>query len=70
LIEDAAFSCEVAQLIAFKVSRELAWRVGLDERGALTWSDGDEQFRSEPLASRGRRALATIVGWLPLEPHL
>jgi putative cardiolipin synthase len=70
LIEDAAFSCEVARLIAFKVSRELAWRVGLDERGALTWTDGNEQFRSEPLASRRRRALAKIVGWLPLEPHL
>jgi putative cardiolipin synthase len=70
MIEDADFSREVAELIAIKVGRELAWRVRLDDRGALTWTDGNERYRSEPLASRARIALATIVGLLPLEPHL
>jgi putative cardiolipin synthase len=70
LLDDAALSCAVTDLLAHKMSGELAWRVQLDARGHLQWSDGHEQFQSEPRATWGRRLLARLVGSLPFESQL
>ena len=70
LVDDAELSCEVADLLTQKMGRDLAWRVQLDARGRLLWSDGREQFHSEPRATLGRRALAFVVGLLPFESQL
>lgn len=50
-----------------------SWAVSL-KRGRLTWADraGDRThvLHHEPDASPGRRVLARVLGWLPIEPQL
>jgi putative cardiolipin synthase len=50
-----------------------SWKVGL-EKGRLAWSDRvDGRARSvhvEPDATLGRRILARVLGWIPIEPQL
>ena len=49
-----------------------SWRVRLDPRGGLAWTGeaGSPVWRSEPGASRARRALAWLVRLLPVESQL
>ncbi|WP_062226352.1 phospholipase D family protein [Aureimonas frigidaquae] len=63
---DAIFEAEIQP--------EMSYALSLDADGALEWrgrSDGlEERFEDEPEASFGRKALATLVGLLPLESQL
>jgi putative cardiolipin synthase len=46
----------------------LSWRLTLDARGGLVW--GGEPGPREPGATLGRRLLARVVRWLPVESQL
>lgn len=54
-----------------------SWAVRLEE-GGLVWSDGPRAgeegdgrtWRGEPETGIGRRVLARVLGWLPIEPYL
>jgi putative cardiolipin synthase len=49
-----------------------SWAVRLDGAGRLAWSDAaaGEPLRGEPGTTWTRRALARVLGWLPIEPYL
>jgi cardiolipin synthase C len=71
--QDARLADLLGQEHARLVEPERSWRVSL-EGGRLAWSDvvaGRRRvLRGEPGATRGRRLVARVLGWLPIEPQL
>ena len=47
-----------------------AYRLSLDENGDIVWKIDGETFTRDPDSAWWRRALARIIGWLPIENEL
>ncbi|MFC3551170.1 phospholipase D family protein [Lysobacter cavernae] len=73
LFRDRALTAELLRSYAQKTGPRSSYWVQLVD-GRLTWEDGSEDpphhWTREPDASLGRRVLARVVGWLPLESQL
>jgi len=65
---------EMDRIFAEEISPAMSYRVTLDGDDGLIWSATESgvavQLTQEPEASLGRRILARVVGWLPLESQL
>lgn len=75
VFEVPALLAELRALFAAETAPESSYALGLDERGDLLWrANGEDgvaaEWASEPHASVLRRAIARLVGWLPLESQL
>ncbi|WP_152046730.1 phospholipase D family protein [Aureimonas psammosilenae] len=65
----------MSELFNEETDPAMSYAVALDEGGKLCWTaekEGEKSalYESEPDAAVGRRLLATVVGWLPLESQL
>ncbi|MCA0198091.1 MAG: phospholipase D family protein [Proteobacteria bacterium] len=73
LFDCADAAAELDDLYAKKTSPQTSYRLELAD-GSLRWHDPDGKppriWRDEPHASWSRRALARVVGWLPVESQL
>ncbi|MEO8244078.1 MAG: phospholipase D family protein [bacterium] len=62
------------QLFADEIASDVSYAVRLDKQARLSWIGTEEHgpviYHREPGASLIRRAIARIVGWLPLESQL
>jgi putative cardiolipin synthase len=69
LVRSPELSREFEASFELKTSPQAAWRVRLVD-GDLRWSDGEEEFEDEPLASAGRRFQAWFARVFPIESQL
>ena len=71
--ESPAAATELDQLYAAKTSPQTSYRLQLVD-GQLLWHDPDgmppQIWDREPRASVWRRAVARVIGWLPIESQL
>ena len=71
VFDHPALAAEVKRLFDAGTRPESAWRVTLDEGGALRWhGEGGQTWAREPEASAGLRALVWLLSWLPIESQL
>jgi putative cardiolipin synthase len=69
LVEDAALTAHLDGIFATQTSGRHAWQVTLKE-GKLDWSDGEENFDSDPKASAWRKFQAWMTRALHLDAQL
>ncbi len=69
LVENAVLASQLETIFVTQTSGQRAWRVTLKD-GALTWSDGNENFDSDPKASAGKRFTAWLSRVLGLDSQL
>jgi putative cardiolipin synthase len=69
LVENALLAGQLEQIFARQTEGEHAWRVTL-EKGSLRWTDGREQFDSDPQAPASRRFQAWMTRVLHLDAQL
>ena len=60
---------KLQELFAEQSSAQHAWRLDMRD-SKVVWIDGERLLTSEPEAGFIRRALSTVLGWLPLERQL
>ncbi len=74
LFDHPGLAREVHAEYAHLAKAKMSYEVALDDRGALRWHDRmvepAQVHDRDPDSSRGQRALARILGWLPLESQL
>ncbi|MET0755317.1 MAG: phospholipase D-like domain-containing protein, partial [Pseudoxanthomonas sp.] len=74
LFEDPAMARRLRDEYLRLTDPALSYRLLLNEEGELRWLDSTQAspvlLESEPDASRWRRALARMSGWLPIESQL
>ena len=74
LFDDPVLAAQLRAEYLRLTTPQLSYWVYRDEDGALTWLDGASQppviVTHEPDAGPWSRAVARMVGWLPIEPHL
>ena len=72
-VQDSELAGQVAQEFDRLIDPARSWAVSLTD-GRLTWTDEvagiPRAVHHEPGASRARRVVARILGWLPIEPLL
>ncbi len=69
LVESPALAQQLETIFASQSGSQRAWQVTLED-GDLRWSDGEENFDSDPKASAGRRFQAWITRVLHLDAQL
>jgi putative cardiolipin synthase len=69
LVENEILGAEFEAIFATQSSSHHAWEVTLRDN-RLFWSDGSEHFERDPGASAGKRFVAWITRWLPVEAQL
>ena len=69
LVESPALAQQLETIFASQSASQRAWQVTLED-GDLRWSDGEENFDSDPKASAGRRFQAWITRVLHLDAQL
>jgi putative cardiolipin synthase len=69
LVEDAALASQLEALFIKHVAGAHAWRVTLED-GELRWSDGEETYAHDPMASAWQRFQAWITRVLRLDAQL
>ena len=69
LVENAVLASQLETIFATQTSGQRAWQVMLKD-GDLTWTDGNENFDSDPKASAGKRFKAWLTRVLGLESLL
>jgi putative cardiolipin synthase len=69
LVDNAALAAQFRQIFDTQTAGSRAWSVTLGE-GGLHWSDGKEEFDSEPKASFSRRFQAWLARVLGLDAQL
>ena len=69
LVENAVLASQLETIFATQTSGQRAWHVMLKD-GDLRWSDGNENFDSDPKASAGKRFAAWLTRVLGLESLL
>lgn len=70
LVEHTALAEYMHSLFERWTDEDYAWRLSLNERGELQWLAEGEVWTREPDASRTRRLITWLVGWLPIESQL
>jgi hypothetical protein len=68
-VENPVLAQELEAIFASQSSGQRAWHVTLND-GDLHWSDGEENFDSDPKAPAGRRFQAWITRVLHLDAQL
>jgi putative cardiolipin synthase len=73
VFEHAGLVREIRDIFAKETSSQRSYRIGLD-RGRLIWQDGTAGavtiLRDEPEAALGRKMLARLIAFLPIESQL
>jgi putative cardiolipin synthase len=73
VFEHAELVREIREIFAKETSSQRSYRIGLD-RGRLIWQDGAAGavtiLRDEPEAAFGRKILARLIAFLPIESQL
>ena len=69
LVENAVLASQLEGIFTTQSSGQRAWQVMLKE-GELTWTDGNENFDSDPKASAGKRFQAWLARVLGLDSLL
>ena len=69
LVDNMALAAQFRTIFETQTAGQRAWRVTLAE-GGLHWSDGKEEFDSEPKASLSRRFQAWLARVLGLDAQL
>ena len=73
VFRDRALTDDLSEMFNAKAGPRDSYRVELQD-GKLRWIDGSEQparvWTREPEANFGRRAMARVIGWLPVESQL
>ena len=73
LFTDAALAADMRALFQHSTSRDTSYRLFLDD-GALRWSDATEEpakvWTRDPETGFWRRALVSVMRWLPIESQL
>ncbi|MFC3815989.1 phospholipase D family protein [Lysobacter sp. GCM10012299] len=73
LFRDPQLSGDLLRTFEAKTSASNSYKLWLDD-GELRWRDGSAQppreWTHEPAVGMGRRALARVIGWLPVESQL
>lgn len=70
LVHQPALASELVDLFSQWTTPDFAYELTLDEQDQLRWQAGEEVWGSEPHASRFRRSVAWLLGWLPIEGQL
>ncbi|ARU05494.1 hypothetical protein CCO03_13090 [Comamonas serinivorans] len=70
MFEDPGLAADVARM--FTAARATSYAVSQTADGALRWTDvgGTQTWRHDPETSVFKRALARVIGWLPIESQL
>jgi putative cardiolipin synthase len=69
LVESPALARQLADIFALQTDSQHAWRVTL-QGDSLHWSDGKEEYGSDPKASMWRRFQSWIIRTLGMESQL
>ena len=69
LVDSDVLASQLEAIFATQTSGQRAWRVMLED-GGMTWSDGNDAFDSDPMASTGRRFRAWLSRLLHLDAQL
>jgi putative cardiolipin synthase len=73
VFRDRALTDDLSEMFNAKAGPRDSYRVELQD-GKLRWIDGSSQparvWTREPEANFGRRAMARVIGWLPVESQL
>ena len=69
LVENAVLASQLETIFATQTSGQRAWQVILKD-GNLSWTDGNENFDSDPKASAGKRFTAWLSRVLGLDSQL
>jgi putative cardiolipin synthase len=73
LFKDRQLSADLRQTYVFKTGARNSYKLWLDD-GELRWRDGSaeppREWSHEPAVGMGRRAIARVIGWLPVESQL
>ena len=69
LVDDARLTVQLDGIFDAQTTGQHAWRVTLDD-GKMAWSDGQENFSSDPKASLWRRVQAWMTRVLRLDAQL
>jgi putative cardiolipin synthase len=69
LVENTVLAAQLEAIFATQTSGQRAWQVTLKD-GDLAWTDGNENFDSDPKASAGKRFTAWLTRVLGLEALL
>src|SRR5690606_34266578 len=70
LVHQPDMAESLVQLFEHWTSADFAYELTLDEQDRLRWRAGEEDWSSEPHATRLRRSAAWFLGWLPIEGQL
>lgn len=70
LVHQPAMAESLVQLFEHWTSADFAYELTLNEQDRLRWRAGEEDWSSEPHATRLRRSAAWFLGWLPIEGQL
>jgi putative cardiolipin synthase len=70
LVEDPELARELQARYVAATGGRFAWKLGLDGKGGLTWSDDAGTVAKEPQAGFGRRFQSWMTRVLPLEKQL
>jgi len=70
LVDNPNLAVELHQLFLGMTSPASAWQVKENAKGKLEWTDGTQTFDKEPMTSWSKRAMATVMGWLPIQAQL
>jgi putative cardiolipin synthase len=68
-VDDPVLAEQIEKLFVLHTDRKHAWRLSL-EGGQLRWSDGDQTYKNDPLATRWQRFQAWITRVLHLDAQL
>jgi cardiolipin synthase C len=69
MVESSALATQLEAIVARGLGGQHTWHVTL-EGDALSWTDGDKRYDSDPQASFGRKFQAWLARVLRLEAHL
>ena len=73
LFTDPDLTADLMHTYALKTRPDSSYRLWVDD-GGLRWRDGSskppQEWTHEPAVGMGRRVMARVIGWLPLESQL
>ena len=70
MAESGPLAAQLETIFERQTSGTHAWKVALDPRGRLEWTDGEATWRNEPQATASRKLQAWLARVLPVEAQL